>query len=74
MTAPNPMLLTLVAVPCESCGSTADTVKRDRKLLANAAAVCCRTACWFCGTEAPEPYWLGKRPFCCKACAGDWAA
>ena len=72
MTATNPML-TLVTVPCLRCGSTAGTVKRDRTVLGKPTAVCCVTACWFCGTDAPEPYWLGKRPFCCKACAEDWA-
>lgn len=72
MTAPNPML-TLVAVPCLRCGSTADTIKRDRVILRKPAAVCCQTVCWFCGTDAPDPFWLGKRPFCCRVCAAEWA-
>lgn len=72
MTATNPML-TLVAVPCLRCGSTVDTVKRDRAIIGTAGAVCCQTVCWFCGSDAPVPYWVGKRPFCCRACAGDWA-
>jgi hypothetical protein len=37
----NPML-TLVAVPCVLCGSTAETVRRDRELLdLGDSAVCC---------------------------------
>ena len=66
-------MLTLVAVPCLRCGSTADAVHRDEAILGKPAAVCCHPVCWICGTEAPEPFRLGKRPFCCRACAEDWA-
>ena len=69
----NTSMLTLVALPCVRCGSTADTVNRDRAILGKPAAVCCQTVCWFCGTDASEPFWLGRRPFCCRACAEDWA-
>ena len=85
MTALNPML-TLVGVPCFRCGSTAETVKRDRELLGKTDGVCCAQSappsaavpaasleCWFCGADAPEPFWVGKRPFCCRGCAGEWA-
>ena len=72
MTATNPML-TLVAVPCEQCGCTVETVQRDRVQLQQPAAVCCDVACWLCGSVTVEPFWLGRRPFCCRACAGEWA-
>lgn len=74
MTALNPML-TLVAVPCLRCGSTAETVKRDRQTLEDGGAVCCAPPleCWFCGADARQPYCVGYRAFCCRACAGDWA-
>jgi hypothetical protein len=29
--------------------------------------------CWYCGSETRSPFRLGKRVFCCKACAGDYA-
>jgi hypothetical protein len=77
MTSQNPML-TLVAVPCMRCGSTAETVMRDREVLGTADGVCCTPSapsveCWFCGSEAPRPFWLGKRPFCGRSCAAGWA-
>ncbi len=73
MIAPNPML-TLVAVPCLRCGSTVETVKRDRAILGKPAAVCCPIVCWYCGAEISVPYvGVGRRVFCCRACAGDWA-
>ena len=72
MRAITPML-TLVSVPCVPCGSPAETVQLDRAILDKRAAVCCQTVCWFCGSDAPEPYWLGTRPFCCRACAEGWA-
>jgi len=71
MTAP---MLTLVAVPCRQCGSTAETVGCDRAMLHKPGAVCCGEVCWFCGTTVAEPFWLGRRPFCCRACAAEWAA
>ena len=40
MTALNPML-TLVTVPCVRCGSTAETVARDRELLGKTDGECC---------------------------------
>ena len=78
MTAPNPLMLTLVAVPCLRCGSTAETVKRDREFLGKTDGVCCAPSapslvCWYCGADAPEPFWLGKRPFCCRGCAAEYA-
>jgi hypothetical protein len=90
MTAALNPILTLVAVPCLRCGSTAGTVARDRELLGKTDGVCCapsaaRSAppsaaaparsleCWFCGADAPEPFWAGKRAFCCRGCAGEWA-
>jgi hypothetical protein len=74
MTALNPML-TLVGVPCFRCGSTAETVKRDRELLGKTDGVCCAPSveCWFCGSDVPAPFWLGKRQFCCRGCAAGWA-
>ena len=78
MTALNPLMLTLVAVPCLRCGSTAETVKRGRELLGKTDGVCCAPSapsliCWYCGADAPEPFWLGKRPFCCRGCAAEYA-
>ena len=74
MTALN-LMLTVVAVPCARCGSTADTVQLDREILGQRDAVCCAPllSCWYCGNAAPDPFWLGKRPFCCRACAEGWA-
>jgi hypothetical protein len=81
MTALNPML-TLVTVPCSRCGSTAETVMLDRELLGKTDGGCCAPSavpsapslvCWFCGADAPEPFWAGKRRFCCRGCAGEWA-
>lgn len=74
MTALNPML-TLVAIPCLRCGSTAETVNLDREVLGKPRAVCCSESlvCWFCGADALDPFWLGKRPFCCYGCAVEYA-
>jgi len=68
-------MLTLVAVPCWQCGSTAESVKRDGEILGKAGGVCCAPLlrCWYCGSDAPDPFWLGRRPFCCRACAADYA-
>jgi hypothetical protein len=82
MTTLNPLMLTLAAVPCARCGSTAETVKRDREFLGKTDGVCCAPSavpsaapleCWFCGADASDPFWLGKRPFCCRGCAAGWA-
>ena len=77
MTAPNPML-TMVAVPCVRCGSTAETVLRDRELQPD--AVCCESEntkpavpCYYCGTLTHSPFGRGKRLFCSLACWGDYA-
>jgi hypothetical protein len=72
----NPML-TVVAVPCARCGSTAATVKRDREVLEDSGLVCCEvpdTECWFCGAVVADPFWSGIRPYCSYGCAADWAA
>ena len=37
-------MLTLVAVPCLQCGSTAEVVKRDEEILGKSNAVCCDLA------------------------------
>ena len=37
-------MLTVVAVPCLQCGSTAEVVKRDEEILGKANAVCCEIA------------------------------
>jgi hypothetical protein len=71
-------MLTLVAAQCAHCGSTADTVAQDRYLFSKPNSACCEPApservCWYCATIAPDPFWLGGRPFCCHACASDWA-
>jgi hypothetical protein len=67
-------MLTLVAAPCWQCGSTAETVIRDREITGKAGAVCCDPLkCWYCGADAPEPFMLGSKRFCCRACAADYA-
>jgi hypothetical protein len=70
-------MLTLVYVNCVQCGSSRETVLRDREL--NPDAVCCQpepaaVPCFYCGTVAiPEVCGIGKRSFCCKACWRDYA-
>ena len=49
----NPMLLTLVYADCARCGSTSETVQRDRELSAN--AVCCEIA-ELMAMDSREPY------------------
>jgi hypothetical protein len=68
-------MLTLVYVNCAQCGSTRETVLRDREL--NPDAVCCETGpaavpCYFCGTVATPQVGTGKRAFCSKACWSDY--
>ena len=46
-------MLTLVYADCANCGSTSETVQRDRELSAN--AVCCETA-ELMGLDPREPY------------------
>jgi hypothetical protein len=73
--AVNPML-TLVSVPCAQCGSTRETMRLDREVLEDARAVCCEIPtieCRYCGNLTAEPYWSGKRPFCCYGCCAGWA-
>jgi hypothetical protein len=69
-------MLTLVYVNCAQCGSTRETVLRDREL--NPDAVCCEpepaaVPCYFCGTVAVPQVGTGKRVFCCLACWRDYA-
>lgn len=71
-------MLTLVSVPCLKCGSTADTIRRDRELLRGSNAVCCSPAapallCWLCGNPYDEPLWAGHRVFCGLVCYRAWA-
>jgi hypothetical protein len=63
MTAPNPMMVTLVA---------------DRELLnLGDGAVCCSPSaeipCWVCSAPTGDPYWSAGKPFCCRACFCAWA-
>jgi hypothetical protein len=51
----NPML-TLVNADCAQCGSTAQTVQREREVLANADAVCCEIEDLI-RLDPREPYW-----------------
>ena len=72
-------LLTLVHADCARCGSTRDTVIRDRALLRHADAVCCEpiepaaVPCFYCGTLAIPQVRIGTRAFCSRACWGDYA-
>jgi hypothetical protein len=74
----NPML-TLVLIPCMSCGSTAATIQTDRKILGKRDGACCSPSlplekvCWFCGNPAPDPYSSCERVYCSQRCAADYA-
>ena len=54
---------------------TLETVMPDRAILRTTAdAVSCKPlTCWYCSTDASEPFMLGNRRFCCRACAMDYA-
>jgi hypothetical protein len=70
------LMLTAVAVSCVRCGSTTETVKRDRELLGT--VVCCEprprpVTCYFCDDTAKDPYSRGRHPFCSRACAVAYA-
>jgi hypothetical protein len=76
MTATNPRFLTAVAVPYLECGSTAETVRKDRDVLDKTDGVCCSRSfgpCWFCGSVATQPFLGGPRVFCCRGCAAHYA-
>lgn len=76
MTATQNPMFTLVEVPCVVCGSTADTVKRDRELHCGDGVCCSRspqTACWVCSAPSEDPYWSLGRPFCSRQCFCFWA-
>jgi hypothetical protein len=75
----NPML-TLVLIPCVSCGSTAAEVQTDRRILGDEDGLCCigpssppEVVCWFCSSPAPDPYRSCGRVYCSSTCAADYA-
>jgi hypothetical protein len=66
-------MLTLAAVRRSGRGGTAATVARDRESEGTAdRASPAPSECWYCGADAPEPFRMGGRAFCCRACAADY--
>jgi hypothetical protein len=73
MTALKPTL-TLEAAPRSGRSCTAATVTRDRESEGTAGRACTGppAECWYCGADVPEPFRMGGREFCCRACAADY--
>ncbi len=64
-------IVTLEAAPH---GRTAATVTRDREPEGTADRACSGSPseCWYCAADAPIPFRIGGRAFCCHACAADY--
>jgi len=53
---------------------TFETVIADRAILRTAGVTDGGPlTCWYCGSDASEPFQLGSKRFCCRACATDYA-